>query len=280
MGWIKLHRQLLDWEWFSDKNVLAVFLYLLLTANHKDGFWQGHAVGAGQRITSHKKIATATNLSIQEVRTALKKLKKSGEIEVLATHQFLLVSLVKWAFFQGQDYESNTPSNTLATDLQHTTNTPSTTNKNEKNKKNDENENNPFRGGRGGSLYTVREPPAETEPASYPDTLPTAIVEALGTWEQYLVEIHRPLTPTARQELYRTLQREIIAHGEDSVAHVIRASVANQYKGIAFNMLKAPAQPANQSKFASYGGSGYTDAEFEEMEAYSMRLMQQQANSS
>ena len=38
-GWIKLHRNLLDWEWYSDIKVCRVFLHLLLTANFKDGNW-------------------------------------------------------------------------------------------------------------------------------------------------------------------------------------------------------------------------------------------------
>ena len=40
-GWIKLHRQILDWEWYDDINVKVLFLHLLLTANYEDKKWQG-----------------------------------------------------------------------------------------------------------------------------------------------------------------------------------------------------------------------------------------------
>ena len=40
-GWIKVHRKLVDWEWYNDINVKVVFLHLLLTANHKEKQWKG-----------------------------------------------------------------------------------------------------------------------------------------------------------------------------------------------------------------------------------------------
>jgi len=47
-GWVKIHRTLLEWEWFSDPNVLSIFLYLLLSANTKEGRWQGVDLQPGQ----------------------------------------------------------------------------------------------------------------------------------------------------------------------------------------------------------------------------------------
>ena len=40
-GYIKLHRKLLEWEWYSDTNVKIVFLHCLLMANHDDTKWRG-----------------------------------------------------------------------------------------------------------------------------------------------------------------------------------------------------------------------------------------------
>ena len=31
-GWIKLHRKITEWEWYSDANTFRVFMHLLLTA--------------------------------------------------------------------------------------------------------------------------------------------------------------------------------------------------------------------------------------------------------
>ena len=40
-GWIKLHRSLLDWEWWHDLPTRTVFLTMLLMANREDKKWQG-----------------------------------------------------------------------------------------------------------------------------------------------------------------------------------------------------------------------------------------------
>ena len=42
-GWIKIHRQLLEWEWYDDLNVKVLgYLYtLLLKANHKAKKYKG-----------------------------------------------------------------------------------------------------------------------------------------------------------------------------------------------------------------------------------------------
>ena len=50
-GWIKLHRKILDWEWYDDINTKVLFLHLLLTANHEEQKWRGKIIERGQLIT-------------------------------------------------------------------------------------------------------------------------------------------------------------------------------------------------------------------------------------
>lgn len=106
-GWIKLHRSLLDWEWFSNSNMLCVFMYLLLSANSKNGRWQGIEVLAGQHITSIDKISKQTGLSQMMVRAALNKLVTTGEIEKVSTNKYTVITVVNWAFYQGEEQASN-----------------------------------------------------------------------------------------------------------------------------------------------------------------------------
>ena len=73
-GYIKLHRKLVDWEWYTDVNVKVVFLHLLLTANFKKNVYQGIEVLPGQTIVGTNALAVNTGLSRQQVRTALNKL--------------------------------------------------------------------------------------------------------------------------------------------------------------------------------------------------------------
>lgn len=130
-GWIKLHRKFLDWEWFNKSEAVHLFLYMLLKANHKDGKWQGVDVKRGQFISSLGNISSATGLSIQVIRTNLKRLEKTSEIEVKSTSQFTIVTICKYECYQ----EENEPTNKQLTNEQQTTNKRLTTNKNDKNNK-------------------------------------------------------------------------------------------------------------------------------------------------
>lgn len=135
-GWIKLHRKMTDWEWYTDVPTKTLFIHLLLTVNHKPGKWQGIDVPVGATITSIRKLATETGLSIQQVRTAIKHL--------ISTHDLTQSSTAKYTVFKLENYdsyqESNTESNTPPTHCQHTANTLLTTNKNNKNNKNEKKE--------------------------------------------------------------------------------------------------------------------------------------------
>ena len=131
-GWIKLHRKFLDWEWFNKSEAVHLFLYMLIKANHKDAKWQGNDVKRGQFISSLGNISNATGISIQQIRTILKKLEKTNEIELKSTSQFTIVTICKYECYQDENETTNKPS----TNNQQTTNKPSTTNKNEKKEKN------------------------------------------------------------------------------------------------------------------------------------------------
>lgn len=78
--YIKLSRSILDWGWWSDINTYRVFTYMLLKANWKDASYKGTTVPRGSFISSLSKLSDATNLTIDEVRTALKHLRATGEI--------------------------------------------------------------------------------------------------------------------------------------------------------------------------------------------------------
>jgi hypothetical protein len=130
-GWIKMHRKFLDWEWFNKSESVHLFLYMLLKANHKDGQWQGIDIKRGQFISSLGNISNATGISIQTIRTILKKLEKTNEIKVKSTSQYTIVTICKYECYQDENENTNKP----LTSNQQTTNKPSTTNKNEKNER-------------------------------------------------------------------------------------------------------------------------------------------------
>ena len=132
-GWIKIHRKFLDWEWFNKSEAVHLFLYMVLKANHKDNKWQGNDVKRGQFISSLGNISSATGITIQQIRTILKKLEKTNEIKVKSTSQFTIVTICKYECYQDEEETTNKPT----TNHQQTTNKQSTTNKNEKKEKNE-----------------------------------------------------------------------------------------------------------------------------------------------
>lgn len=140
-GWIKVHRKLVDWEWYNDINVKVVFLHLLLTANHKEKQWKGQTILRGQKLTSIEHLADDVGLTIQQTRTALKKLKSTHEITIKTTNKNTLIIIEKFNNYQFEIDEDNKQNNkqfnNLITNNQQTNNKQITTNKNEKNDNND-----------------------------------------------------------------------------------------------------------------------------------------------
>ena len=123
-GWIKLHRQILEWEWYSDNNCFRVFLHLLLKANHKEKRFKGIELKVGSIVTSRDLLARETGLSSQQVRTALNKLISTNEITSVTSSQGTILQIVSYEKYQIATSE--------ITNEQPTSNQQVTTNKNVK----------------------------------------------------------------------------------------------------------------------------------------------------
>ena len=131
-GWIKLHRSLYKWEWYDDINATRVLIHLLLTVNHKDSKYKGHVIKAGSRVMGIYKFSEEVGLSAQQTRTAIKKVKESGEITIKATNQFSIISLTKWQQLQSNESINNKQDNKPITNEQQTDNKRITTSKERK----------------------------------------------------------------------------------------------------------------------------------------------------
>ena len=99
-GFVKLHRKLIAWGWYQDYVVKDVFLQLLLTANFKDSQWMGITLKKGQLVTSYKHLSEDLAFSVRQVRTAIDKLKSTGEITTEATNRFTIITVVNWEEYQ------------------------------------------------------------------------------------------------------------------------------------------------------------------------------------
>ncbi|KAF5030111.1 hypothetical protein DSECCO2_641530 [anaerobic digester metagenome] len=135
-GWVKLYRELMDRPiWLtSTKEQKVILITLLMMANHKanDWEWQGNkfTVQPGQFVTSLDSIKNAcgSDISVQNIRTALARFEKLEFLTNKSTKSGRLITIVNWAFYQGE--EKNQQSN------QQRPNKDLTPNKNDKNDKN------------------------------------------------------------------------------------------------------------------------------------------------
>ena len=127
-GWIKIHRKILDWEWYDDSNTFRLFMHLILKANHKDKNYRGILVKTGSLLTGRDLLSIETGLSVQQVRTCLERLKSTNEITINSSRQGTIIQIVKYKDYQlsTNDLTANQPQD----------NQQVTTNKNVKNEKN------------------------------------------------------------------------------------------------------------------------------------------------
>ncbi len=123
IGWIKLHRKFLEWEWFKIPDMVMFFVFLLLNANIKDKKWHGMEIKRGQYLTSLNSLEKNTGLSRQKIRTCLRRLEKTREINTQPNTRHTVITICNYDDYQTIGSGANTPTNTPLTHEQHTTNT-------------------------------------------------------------------------------------------------------------------------------------------------------------
>lgn len=126
-GYIKIHRSLLDWEWWDDINTFRLFMTILLMANWKSKKWHGKRIKRGQLWTSIESLSDKSGLTFQQTRTALDKLISTGEITSRATNEGRLITVVNYGVYQSDDVGATNGATSKPTNEQQTSNKPLTT---------------------------------------------------------------------------------------------------------------------------------------------------------
>lgn len=110
-GYIKISRKLLSWRWYNHINTRLVFLDLLMKAAWCDEFYLGVPIRRGQVAVTLTQLATDNQLTVQQTRTTLEKLKSTGDITIDSNTKFSIITLNFYEEIQG----NNTPDNTQTT---------------------------------------------------------------------------------------------------------------------------------------------------------------------
>ena len=100
-GWIKLHRDILNWEWYTDDVTKSIYLHLLLTVNYEPRKWRGVDLEAGERPFSIVGLAEETRHTVRQTRTALERLKTTCQVTIKTTHRFSIVKVHNYGLFEG-----------------------------------------------------------------------------------------------------------------------------------------------------------------------------------
>lgn len=109
-GHIAVKRTIKDWGWYHDPKMFTLFLHMLIDANYTDGEWEGYTIKRGQLVTSVAFLSADTGLSIQEVRTCLRKLGGAGEVRSTSIGRRSIITICNYERYltaqQGTNAES------------------------------------------------------------------------------------------------------------------------------------------------------------------------------
>lgn len=100
MDYIKLSRKILDWEWYGNINTCRVFIHMLLKAYWKDKKIEGTVIPRGSFPSSYGRLAEETQLTVDEVRTAVKHLISTKEITKHATSKYTVFTVNNYDAYQ------------------------------------------------------------------------------------------------------------------------------------------------------------------------------------
>lgn len=108
-GWIKMHRSIMDWEWYKDSEALHLFIHLLIEANHSNKYWMGVLVKRGEFVTSIASLSKATGITAKKVRARLDKFEETGEIKRTASNKHTIITVINYNNYQDSVGEEAAP---------------------------------------------------------------------------------------------------------------------------------------------------------------------------
>jgi DNA-binding transcriptional regulator YhcF (GntR family) len=214
-GYIKLFRQFVEWEWYTDVNTKTVFLHCLMMANFKEKKWRGETIKRGQFITSLSHLSAECGVSIRGVRTALEKLEKTKEIIRQSTKIYTVITICKYDSYQTLEIDDRHTIDTPSTQYRQTSDTAPTTTEERKKDKNEKNIKD--------IINNIQKP----------NNFDIELFAIFKDFLQMRKEIKKPFKSVkALETRINTLSKDVDRYGLENVKEAVKNSIANQYQGI------------------------------------------------
>ena len=126
-GWVKLYRSLRENPRASDPEWLALWVWMLLFANHASAsvVWKGQRITLqpGQFTAGRKQIADATGICESKVVRLLNVMKTEQQIEQQTSNACSLFTILNWDKYQESEQRNEQPSNSHRTAIEQPSNT-------------------------------------------------------------------------------------------------------------------------------------------------------------
>lgn len=107
-GWVKLHRKLLEWEWYQDAHMVHLLVHLLLTASHEDKEYKGLTIKRGQLATTTKELAETLGTSRTSIWRRLKRLEVERFVKLEVKQKETVITICKYDSYQESKKKSET----------------------------------------------------------------------------------------------------------------------------------------------------------------------------
>lgn len=92
-AYIKLTSNFENWRWFKNGKTLHVFLYLLAKGNLEPQEFCRDTINRGSLLTTNERIANDCGMTIQNVRTALSNLSRTGDISRERRNHYQIITV-------------------------------------------------------------------------------------------------------------------------------------------------------------------------------------------
>lgn len=115
-----MYRKLLSWEWYTESEMVHLFIHCVLKANFKSKIWRGVEVKRGQFITGLDVLSNETGISVQTLRTCLRRME-GKELASRSTNKYRVITVINYEAYQ-TDQQASQQASQQATNKQPTSN--------------------------------------------------------------------------------------------------------------------------------------------------------------